>query len=138
MFTFEKRWLLRIADAILPAGAHQRLPGAREVPLGGLVDDLNRFAPWTLCLAVRAATWIVTWFGPVITGRARLFGGLSVPERGRVLEELSRSRVYLIRELPVLLKMVSCLGYGGLPSVQRAVGLTSVDAHPPAWARGGA
>ena len=135
MTALEKRWLLRILDAILPAGADPRLPGARELPLRGLIDDLDAAAPWTMRFALRAATWIVTWLGPALTGRPRTFGMLDVAERGRVLDELSRSRVYLIRELPLLLKMVGCLGYAALPRVQRAVGLTSVDAEPPAWAR---
>jgi hypothetical protein len=52
-----------------------------------------------------------------------------------LLERLGRSRVYVIREMPLLFKTAACLGYGGLPEVQARVGITPVDALPPDWAR---
>ena len=137
LLSFEKRWLLRICDAVLPADGHPTLAiGARDVPLGGLVDDLYRSAPTHFLLGLRLATWVVTCLGPALTGRLRTFGGLSSDDRAAVLAELAESRIYVLREIPMLLKMVACLGWGGVPEVQRRVGLPVVDAEPPQWTRG--
>ena len=78
---------------------------------------------------------MVTLFGPLLAGRLRSFAGLSVTERGEVLESLAHSRLYLLREIPMLLKMVASLGYLGVPQVQRELGVPSVDREPPEWAR---
>jgi len=136
MFRFERRWLLRIFDAIYPAGTVDGLRlGASDVPLEGLLEDMVKRAPFDFVLGLRAGAWVVTLFGPLLAGRLRSFAGLSVTERGEVLESLAHSRLYLLREIPMLLKMVASLGYLGVPSVQRELGLPSVDADPPEWAR---
>ncbi|MCB9661068.1 MAG: hypothetical protein R3B40_23910 [Polyangiales bacterium] len=135
MFAFERRWLLRIFDAIYPANAPGGLRlGAADVPLEGLLADLRRHAPFDFMLGVRAAAWVVTLFGPLLIGRLRRFGSLLPNERADVLEGLAHHRLYLVRELPMLLKMVASLGYVGVPEVQRAIGLAVVDDTPPAWA----
>lgn len=137
MFRFERRWLLRIFDAIYPAGTEGGLRvGARDVPLEGLLEDMSKRAPFDFVLGLRAAAWVVTLFGPLLAGRPRTFAGLSVAERADVLESLSHSRLYLLREIPMLLKMVASLGYLGVPSVQQELGLPNVDSTPPEWARG--
>lgn len=137
MFRFERRWLLRIFDAVYPGGTEGGLRlGAKDVPIGGLLDDMVKRAPFDFVLGLRAAAWVVTLFGPLLAGRLRTFAGLSVTERGEVLESLAHSRLYLLREIPMLLKMVASLGYLGVPSVQRELGLPNVDGEPPAWARG--
>ena len=136
MFRFERRWLLRIFDAIYPAGTVDGLRlGASDVPLEGLLEDMVKRAPFDFVLGLRAGAWVVTLFGPLLAGRLRSFAGLSVTERGEVLESLAHSRLYLLREIPMLMKMVASLGYLGVPSVQRELGLPSVDADPPEWAR---
>lgn len=137
MFRFERRWLLRIFDAIYPAGTEGGLRlGASDVPIEGLLEDMVKRAPFDFVLGLRAGAWVVTLFGPLLTGRLRTFAGLTVAERADVLTSLAHSRLYLLREIPMLLKMVASLGYLGVPSVQRALGLPSVDAEPPEWARG--
>ena len=135
MFAFERRWLLRIFDAIYPANAAGGLRlGAADVPLEGLLLDLQRSAPFDFMLGLRASAWVVTLFGPLLIGRPRPFGALSRDARAEVLEGLAHHRLYLVRELPMLLKMVASLGYVGVPEVQRALGLATVDGTPPAWA----
>ncbi|MBK6809110.1 MAG: hypothetical protein IPI43_00230 [Sandaracinaceae bacterium] len=136
MFRFERRWLLRIFDAIYPGGTAEGLRlGAADVPIEGLLEDIAKRAPFDFVLGLRAGAWVVTLFGPLLTGRFRRFAGLSVPERGEVLEALAHSRLYLLREIPMLLKMVASLGYLGVPQVQRELGVPSVDREPPEWAR---
>ena len=137
MLAFERRWLLRIFDAVYP-GQTPDGPGlgAADVPLEGLIAELEQHAPFDFMVGVRAATWVVTLLGPPLVGRAARFGALTVEQRGAVLEELAHSRLYVLREIPMLLKMVASLGYVGMPEVQRELGLAAVDSQPPSWARG--
>jgi hypothetical protein len=129
----EKRMMLGVFDAILPSGADPRLPiGARDLPMGRFLDDILQRSPVLFALGLRAALWLVTLSPLAVIGRPRTFGGLSPGDRVRVLERLSHSRVYAIRELPNLLKLVACLGFAGHPDVRRHIGLPAGE--PPAWA----
>lgn len=135
MFAFELRWAERIFDAVFPAGVEGGLAkGARDFPLRGLLVDVSRCAPRDFVFGLRAGIWLVTLAGPLLVGRLRRFGALSIDERAAVLQAMTESRFYLVREIPMLLKMVAGLGYAAFPEVQRAAGLETVDATPPAWA----
>ena len=139
MLRFERRWLVRVFEELLPGGADERLPvGAAGMPMGRFVDDLFAHAPLEFTVALRLCLWVVV-LGPIfVGGRFRTFFRISPSERMMVLERLSASAVYLVREAPILLKTIACLGFCGLPAVQQSVGIHPTDASPPAWAsRGG-
>jgi hypothetical protein len=132
-FSFERRWLRAVQGAILPSGAHPKLDlGARDVPLDRFVDDLLLRAPPLALLGVRASLWVIT-LAPLARGRLRLFSGLAPYEQVALLEALARSRIHVLREVPVLLKTLACLGYCGVPEVQRRVGIAPVASTPPRW-----
>jgi hypothetical protein len=134
-FAFERRWLLAVLAAILPSGSHARLHlGARDVPLARFVADLLARAPVSAVLALRASLWVAT-LAPLVRGRLRTFGALPPAEQVETLRALERSRLHLLREVPVLLKTLACLGFCGLPEVQRQAGIEPVAAAPPRWAR---
>lgn len=139
-FRFERRWLLRVFETILPAGekgAAGAAPvlGAPDVPMGGFVDDLLTHAPLLSVVGLRAALWMVMLAPPVVLRRACSFLGLATSERIRLLDSLGRSRLYIVRESALLLKIMACLGFCGLAPVQQRVGIHPVDAIPPSWAR---
>lgn len=134
LLAFERRWLATLFDAIIPAGAHERLAlGARDVPHSRLVEELGRYAPGHFLLGLRAAVWLA-YLSPLIW-TLRTFGGLDAPRRVRHLERLAGSGIYMLREVPMLLKMVACLAYGALPEVQTRIGLPPADEPPPSWIR---
>lgn len=131
----ERRWMLVLFDAILPARPGSRLAlGAKDVPSDVLVADLYRAAPGHFTLGLRAAIWLAYW-SPVVR-RLRSFGRLSREERVRHLKWLAGSRFYLLREAPTLLKMVATLAFGALPEVQTRIGLPPANEEPPEWLRG--
>jgi hypothetical protein len=131
----ERRWLDQVFSTILPDGAVPGMPGADRVPLDRFVRDLSIHAPPRLLLGLRLALFFVAVLAPLLVlGRIRTFSGLSDDERLRLLRELRTSRWYSIRELPVLLKSVACLGYCGLPVVQRRIGIEEPGPDPD-WAR---
>jgi hypothetical protein len=127
MFAFERRWIgSMIVDLV---------PGAAQVPIDGFLQDLAAHAPREFLIGLRLCTWVLMLCPPFVVGRLASYSGLSAAERLRVHARLRQSRVYLLRELPLLFKLVGCLGYCGLPEVQARLGITPRDSEPPEWAR---
>lgn len=111
------------------------MPIAGDDPrLEGFILDLEESAPGLVLLGLRGATWVVTLAGAPLTGRFASFRALDRAAKAEVLTALSQSRFFILRELPMLLKMFACMGYGGLPEAQRAVGGPGAHAPAPAWA----
>jgi hypothetical protein len=134
---FERRWLLLIFEAILPGSDDPRFPqGAIELGAARYTDSLLRTAPSDFVLGLRLCTWLIMFAPPLLLRRCCTFAGLTAAERAELLERLTRSELYLLRELPMLFKTALCLGVCGLPEVQRRIGIQPVDASAPDWARG--
>ncbi len=134
---FERRWLLLIFRTVAPFEGDGSTAGLTHVPMGELLDDLVRNAPAHFLLGLRACLWVVMLAPPFVLGRLASFVTLAREERLALLERLGQSDIYVIREMPMLFKTVACLGYCGLPEVQRRVGIHPTDATPPSWARRG-
>jgi hypothetical protein len=123
LFAFERRWLLAAFEAVLPSGAHDRLVlGAAEVDMDAFLVDLGARAPGRFLLGLRAAAWLIVLATPLALRRPCRFVAQPVAARERVLRWFAARRSYLLRELPMLVKMVACLGYADRPEVQRLVG----------------
>lgn len=138
LFRFERRWLLLVFDTVVPSGADERLPfGASDAPMDRFIDDLMDRAPFQFCIGLRVCLWVVMLSPLFLIGHIATFAGLSPVDRARLLTVMGESDRYLIREMPLLFKTVACLGFCGLPEVQRRVGITVVDRSLPEWARGG-
>lgn len=131
---FERRWLRALCEAMLPSGVRQDLPGAADVPLERFFDEFFARAPFETAFGVRALTWVLTWMP--LGWRLRRFGRLSPRDQVRFLELLDGSSVYVLREMPGLIKLVAALAWCAQPEVQRALGVSRVDTSPPDWAVG--
>ncbi|RME56996.1 MAG: hypothetical protein D6795_00265 [Deltaproteobacteria bacterium] len=139
-FSFERRWLLGIFETILPGETNDRLEiGARDLPMAAFLDDFLAHAPWRMRAGLRVALWVVQFSPLFLLGRLSPFTRLSLEEGERCLTRLGENRSYLLRELPLLLKMVACMGFCGHPEVQRRIGIPlSEGEEAPAWAKTGA
>lgn len=136
MFRFERRWALHVFDTILPSGADPRLPmGASDFPLDRLLLDLSERAPRRFMLGLRIALCLVVWSPVLVIRRLRRFQGLASKDRLLVIQRLAGSRVYLVRELMTLLKMIACLGFCGMPVIQSQIGNDRVHPTPPDWSQ---
>lgn len=135
--SLERRWLLLVFDAILPADACPELPiGARDIPLDRFARDFFAVTPALQSLGLRLALWaLVLVFTPLVLRRPRTFAGATPDERRRVLDRLAQSRIYSLRELPALLKLIASMGFFGHPEVQRRLGLRHLDTEPAPWFR---
>lgn len=134
LLTFERRWLLSVFDAIMPAHASPTLPlGAKDLPLDRFVDDLTRISPMQFRLGLRATIWLIAlspWF---VLRRATTVSGLSQAERVVLLDRLAVNDIYLVRELPMMLKMLVGLGYCGLPQIQETFEASPRDHWAAEW-----
>jgi hypothetical protein len=136
MLRFERRWLLRVFETILPSGIAPQLPrGAAGVPMGRFVDDFAAHAPLLAMIGLRAGLWMVMLAPLFIVHRCRSFLALPLAERVLLLDRLRRSNRYLVREAALFIKTVACLGFCGLAAVQTPVGIFPTDPTPPTWAR---
>lgn len=127
---FERRWMTTLFEAIYPSGYGIEV----TAPLDRFADAVVRVAPTRVALGLRAATWILTLLGPLLAGRFSTLTALTPDARAQVLDRLSRHRVFLVRELPMLMKTVGAMGVFGVPDAQRQLGVERVDATPPGWA----
>jgi hypothetical protein len=132
LLRFERRWLVRIFETVLPDGAG--LAGAAAAPMGRFVDDFAGRAPLAAVLGLRLSLWLLM-LAPLARGRWRTFLGLPTDERLVLLDRLRRSDRYLVREAALLFKVVGCLGFCGLAPVQQRIGISPVDESLPPWAR---
>lgn len=136
LFNFERRWLVAIFAVLIPAGADPRFKyGAEQAPMGRFIDDLLTHAPLEFVTGLRATLWMVM-LAPLFTiKRFKTFLGVDHEAQLRVVERLRTSDVYLVRETPLLFKTIGCLGFCGLPPVQKELGIHPTDDEPPEWAR---
>lgn len=125
LFAFERRWLESVFACVIP--------GASSVPMSAFIDDLVRHAPLRVILGARACLWLLLFAPPFVVGRFRTWIGLDARERLLVLERMRHSNLYVVRELPLLFKMLAALGYCGLPEVHARLELSPRDSSPPDW-----
>ncbi len=125
LFSFERRWLCEVFASVIP--------GSRDEPLGAFVDDLVATAPLRVIVGARLCLWLLLLSPPFVLGRFTSFFGLDEPERIDLFERLRASPNYVIRELPLLFKMLGALGYCGLPQVHARLGISPRDSEPPSW-----
>ncbi len=132
---FETRWFSQILAAIFPSDCSAVVTGADRVPMERFLTDVAKNAPLLPLLGIRAALWVVMFTPLLFIGRLRTFSALPPADQARMLQRMSQSGIYAVREIPILLKTIGCLGYGSIPRVQREVGLVDLPLDEPAWAR---
>jgi len=115
-----------VLEALLPPGGPEGLPGAFEAGFEAFEKGFAADAPLPMRLGWRAALLAAYWISPLLIGRLPPLVRLSPEEREDALCAMGKSRVYLIRQVSLLLKAVTSFGYGGTKEVRRAVGY---DAH---------
>ena len=98
------------------------LPGAFEAGFEAFEAGFTADAPPTMRFGWRAALLAAAWASPLLIGRLPPLDRLSVDDREAALEAMGKSRVYLLRQIFLLLKAVTSFGYGSTKAVRREVG----------------
>lgn len=96
---------------MLPGDPGQPLPGLDSIDTEEFWREYERVAPELLRFGFRAAVWALTFSPPVVLGRPCTFEGLEPEDRDRLLERISSSRFYMLRQLPLTVKLLSCFAY---------------------------
>ena len=129
LLSFEHRWLMSLLEVIVPPGTNDRLPlGARDVPVEEFLDDAFRATPFDFRFGFRMCLWVVMLSPLVLLRRFKLAASLTRDERLALLERFAASDIYLVREMPVMFKVVLGFAYCRMPEVQRALGVEPLPA----------
>ncbi len=122
----EARW----ASLVLPSFAgtsHGFTVGEGEVDyLSGLARFMGA-ASQKAQLGVRFAFLLAVTTPLWIGGRLRGFASMSLVERSELLEAMSRHRIFLVRELCLLLKLIACMAIFRVPQTRARSGYDGAD-----------
>ncbi|HAZ11537.1 MAG: hypothetical protein A2X86_18610 [Bdellovibrionales bacterium GWA2_49_15] len=119
MFVFEKKWCLKLFDAIMPSGSS--MPGISTISLDKFWKEFEQNAPPLMKLGVRFAVFYLT-LRPFFSPRyLKLFPQLSTSAQDLFLTEVNESRFYLERQLVTTLKAVACMAYFDHPKMRLMV-----------------
>jgi hypothetical protein len=112
-----------VLDTLLPANADPRLPlGVLDVGFTDFHREFERTASPSLRAAFRASLLAAIWVSPLLIRRAPPLSRLPRTARERALAAMATSRVGLLNQLLVVLKLVAAMSYGAQPVVRNAVG----------------
>lgn len=96
------------------------------------VDGLRRFmakASDKACLGIRFAFLLAVTTPLWIGGRMKGFASLTPTERSELLDRMSRHRIFFVRELCLLLKLIACMAIFRTPGTRER---TDYDGPEPA------
>jgi acyl-CoA reductase-like NAD-dependent aldehyde dehydrogenase len=106
----ERRWGALALEAIFPRSADARYAErTREADVDQDLDELLRAAPAMTALGIRAAIVMYGLAPLVLLRRLATFDALTEDERIELAARLSRSPVYLVRQMSMLLKTSGAL-----------------------------
>lgn len=117
----ERSWARAALGTMFPSGAHPGVPGADVIDGGESLDEVCRTVPARVALGLRAAVWILALAPLVVLFRLRTLAGLEPASRERVVLALLSSRVYVVRQLTLLLKAFGALIFVAAPGVREAI-----------------
>jgi hypothetical protein len=115
----ERRWAVDLLRAFAPETTGEGL-----VPLPGEVDYLATFdrmrarATRLAALGLRAAVWLIALTPLWQRGRFATMSALPVQARAEKLAELLAHRLFIVRELALLLKLCAAMALFASPSVR--------------------
>lgn len=129
---WEKSSASSIYDFMFPSGADEKMSlGAKDVAFGAYLDDYFASCPALSTITIRLGLFLIQIFPLFFTGKLKFFTSLSVSDKEAYMEKWSKSRIYVMRQIALLVKMVGAFGYCGFPEVQRQMGIVKEKQFPP-------
>lgn len=135
LWSFEKRWMGDILDTMLPSAPSDIVPTADpdSARVSAFFDSFMDRAPFDAGLGVRAAIWVIT-FGTIFWRlKLRMFGQLPREQRTEFLDTLAQSDIYLLREIPTLVKTIGCFALFSGEDTHAVLGAQTPSGEPPLW-----
>lgn len=127
MFAFERRWAAAVMGGFAPPGGEGLAPTAGEVDWAESVERFLERANVKGRLGVRLGLLIAVTAPLWLWGRVRSAASLPGEERARLLDALLSHRVYAVRELALLLKLVACMALFRVPAMRERTGYDPVS-----------
>ena len=129
----ERRWLENALDAVIPPDGDKGMKkSATQTGASEVYQDMVRLLPFTTAIGLRAAIYFIELMGPAFgLGRPVRFSSLSQGERTACLEGIYQSKVYLVRQMVVLVKSVACFAWGADDGVREDLGM----GEPPKYVK---
>jgi hypothetical protein len=123
MFAFERRWAQSILEAYAPFdGATGLVPQRGEVDYVRTLERMMAASQKKAALGLRVGIWIAI-FAPIwMWGRLRLATSLGIADRARMLAQMLAHRLFLVRELSLLLKLGAAFALMGSAAVRARTG----------------
>lgn len=117
----EAWWASLVLPAFAGSGRGFTVDEAEVDYLAGLARFLGA-ASQKARLGVRFAFFLVVTAPIWLGGRLRGFASLSAAERSELLDAMSRHRLFVVRELCLLLKLIACMAIFRAPSARARSG----------------
>ena len=125
---WEKRTLENIIDVYFPSDLGERLKtGGVESGTVERAEYLLEHYPMQVQLLFHIVVWVIYW-SPLLFGVSfKPFNWLNWMERKNVFDKIYYNKIYIIRQLVALLKIVASISYFADEKVRREVGLPAID-----------
>jgi hypothetical protein len=127
MLSFEKRWAKDLLAGFAPASGPGLAPRRGEVDYVGVLARMMREATPLAALGIRAAIWIAALAPLWLWGRLSTVSKLAVERHPDLLRDLLAHRVFVVRELTMLLKLCAAMALLGAPAVRQRSGYDHVQ-----------
>jgi acyl-CoA reductase-like NAD-dependent aldehyde dehydrogenase len=117
----ELAWAKAVFETAFPDQGAAALPPLKPEQALALLQDMLDQLPFFASIGMRASLW-VAGLAPIFTrGRLRALHRLPPARRLQTIEDLSHSRLYLVRQLGILLKTVGAFSYASTTRMQSVI-----------------
>jgi hypothetical protein len=117
----ERQWAHTALTTIFPSGAHPRVRGADVIDGGAALEGVCQQVPARVALGLRIAVWLFAMSPMIVLLRPRTLRSLDAATRERVVLGLLSSRVYVVRQLALLLKAFGALLFIAADGVREGI-----------------
>lgn len=128
MLSFEKRWATQLLAGFAPANGSGLAPRRGEVDYAAVLLRMMREATPIAALGLRVAIWLCALAPLWLWGKLATVSKLAVERHPDLLRELLGHRLFVVRELTMLLKLCAAMALLGAPSVRQRSGYDHVQA----------
>ncbi len=118
MLAFERRWAVSVLEGFAPVEGPGLAPAEGEVDYLGAMTEMRRAGTRIAAMGFRIALWLTAISPILVEGRLRLLPSLDRPARAALLDKLLSHRVFLVRELCLLMKLCACMALFRVPSLR--------------------
>jgi hypothetical protein len=128
MLSFERRWAVHLLAGFAPSNGPGLAPRRGEVDYDGVLARMMREATPIAALGLRAAIWLCALAPLWLWGKLATVSKLAADRHPEMLRELLAHRLFVVRELTMLLKLCAAMALLGAPSVRQRSGYDHVQA----------